>query len=554
MDELNRKSTLSSGTAYRFGLFSLDVSAGSLTRNGILIKLQDQPFQLLALLLEKSGELVTREEIRQRLWKSNTFVDFDKSLGVAVVKVREALGDSAANPRFLETVPRRGYRFIAPVTVGDKPAVSTLPMQAGKSDSPAAEPDALEARTLSSNSASEGGTQVAKMHHRKLWIGAAIVCVTAGLGLAAFHFRTVVRHVATSPQAGTSQLKLRRSVAVLGFRNVAGRTNQDWLSTAFTEMLNTELGANGDLRLISGEDVANAKHDLSLTLEDTLAKGTLTQIRSSLGADVVVVGSYTLLSDGGSNRIRLDIRAQDTALGETIAEDAITGEESDLFNIASQAGDRLRESLDPVLSLAPETGAPHFSGSTNQIALQFYSEGRARSYDFDFVGARDFLKRAVTADPGFALAHSALSDAWSKLGYETEARYEAKLALQDMRGLPPEIGLEIQGRYQESANDWPSAASTYRTLFNLFPDNLNYGLRLASEQLHLNPVDAEHTLTTLRKLPSSLGDDPRIDLMEASVMIFQGIPKARDAAERAIAKASALGRSEEHTSELQSPM
>src|ERR1039458_6672646 len=102
MDGLNRKSTLSSGTAYRFGFFSLDVSAGSLTRNGILIKLQDQPFQLLALLLEKRGEVVTREEIRQRLWKSNTFVDFDKSLGVAVVKVREALGDSAANPRFLD--------------------------------------------------------------------------------------------------------------------------------------------------------------------------------------------------------------------------------------------------------------------------------------------------------------------------------------------------------------------------------------------------------------------------------------------------------------------
>src|ERR1017187_4478593 len=99
MDGLNRKSALSSGTAYRFGLFSLDISAGSLTRNGILIKLQDQPFQLLALLLEKSGELVTREEIRQRLWKSNTFVDFDKSLGVAVVKVREALGDRSEERR-----------------------------------------------------------------------------------------------------------------------------------------------------------------------------------------------------------------------------------------------------------------------------------------------------------------------------------------------------------------------------------------------------------------------------------------------------------------------
>ena len=94
------------------------MSALCLTRNGIRIKLQDQPLQLLAFLLEKSGQVVTREELRQQLWPGNTFVDFDKSLGVAVLKVREALGDSATNPTFLETLPRRGYRFIAPVSRG----------------------------------------------------------------------------------------------------------------------------------------------------------------------------------------------------------------------------------------------------------------------------------------------------------------------------------------------------------------------------------------------------------------------------------------------------
>lgn len=540
-DDTNRIEPHASGVVYRFGLFALDVSGHLLTRNGIRIKLQDQPFQLLAMLLEKNGQVVRREELRQRLWPGNTFVDFDKSLGVAVLKIREALGDSAASPTFLETLPRRGYRFIAPVFVEAKPAGATDVPPEGETSTTAARLEPGKPGTESLGPVASAELQTAKSQMRKLWTRAAIVCVTAGLGFAAFHFRTVFRHVATLPQADTSRLKLRRSVAVLGFRNVAGRANQDWLSTAFTEMLNTELGATGDLRLMSGEDVANAKHDLSLTVEDTLSKETLTQIRSSLGVDVVVVGSYTLLSDGGSNRIRLDVRAQDTSLGETVAEDAITGDESDLFNIASQAGQRLRTSLEPALSLAPETGAPHFSGSTNQIALQFYSEGLARSYDFDFVGARDFLKRAIAADPSFALAHSALSDSWSKLGYEIEARREARLATQDMRGLPPETELEIQGRFQETANDWTSAASTYRTLFHLYPDNLNYGLRLAAEQLHLNPVDAEHTLTTLRKLQAPMRDDPRIDLMEASVMISQDIPKARAAAERAIAKASAQG-------------
>jgi tetratricopeptide (TPR) repeat protein len=228
-------------------------------------------------------------------------------------------------------------------------------------------------------------------------------------------------------------------------------------------------------------------------------------------------------------------------LAETITADAITGEQSDLFDIAAQAGNRLRESLDPALSLAPEQEAPRFQGSTNQVALQFYSEGRARSYDFDFEGARDFLKRAVAADPQFALAHSALSDAWSKLGYEAEARNEAKLALKYSRGLPPETALAIQGQNQEALNDWSGAVTTYRTLFNLYPDNLMYGLRLASEQFHLNPLDAEPTLAMLRRLPWPAGNDPRIDLLDASVMIYHDLPKARAAAERAVAKASALG-------------
>jgi DNA-binding winged helix-turn-helix (wHTH) protein/tetratricopeptide (TPR) repeat protein len=550
MDDSKRNGPQTSGVVYRFGLFALDPSVLSLTRNGIRIKVQDQPFQLLAFLLEKCGQIVTREELRQQLWRGNTFVDFDKSLGVAILKVREALGDSASNPTFVETLPRRGYRFIAPVTVENKSARSTdgpveeksiASVQLGPALPVPIPVSAPEPVPVSPSSNSDTAVQAKRMKGRRLGTLAAVVCVTAGLGFAAFHFRPASKHEATSLPVSGPPTKLRHSVAVLGFRNVSGSATEDWLSTAFTEMLNTELGANGDLLLVSGEDVVNAKHDLSLTLEDTLAKETLTHLRSSLGADVIVVGSYTLLKDGPKNRIRLDIRAQDTALGETIAADAITGEESDLFDIAAQAGSRLRESLDPVLSLVSEREAPRFQGSTNQVALQFYSEGRARSYDFDFVGARDFLKRAVAADPEFALAHSALSEAWSKLGYENEARNEAKLALQHARGLPPETALAIQGEYRETLSDWSGAAAVYRSLFNMFPDNLNYGLRLASEQLHLNPADAMGTLASLRQLPSPAGDDPRIDLMDASVLIDHDLPKARAAAERAISKASVQG-------------
>src|SRR5262249_13752397 len=108
-------------TSYRFGLYVLDPVNGTLTRNQMRVRLQEQPFQLLLLLVERAGQIVSREEIRNRLWPQNTFVEFDKSLGVAVLKVREALADEASNPRFIETIPRRGYRFIAPVKVETAP-------------------------------------------------------------------------------------------------------------------------------------------------------------------------------------------------------------------------------------------------------------------------------------------------------------------------------------------------------------------------------------------------------------------------------------------------
>ena len=105
----------SNNRVVRFGVFEVDLSAGELRKNGVKLRLQGQPFQVLTLLLERSGEVVTREELQQKLWPSDTFVDFDHSLNTAINKVREALGDSASSPRYVETLARRGYRFIAPV-------------------------------------------------------------------------------------------------------------------------------------------------------------------------------------------------------------------------------------------------------------------------------------------------------------------------------------------------------------------------------------------------------------------------------------------------------
>jgi cholera toxin transcriptional activator len=119
----------SSGRIARFGLYELDLSTGELRKNGAKLRLQEQPFQVLALLLERAGNVVTREELRQKLWPIDTFVDFDHSLNIAVNKLRETLGDSASSPRYIETLARRGYRFIAPVqnSVGAGDTASILP-------------------------------------------------------------------------------------------------------------------------------------------------------------------------------------------------------------------------------------------------------------------------------------------------------------------------------------------------------------------------------------------------------------------------------------------
>ncbi len=119
-------------TRYRFGPFDLDPEEGTLARLGIRVRLQDLPYRLLVMLVERPGEVVTREELRQHLWPQNTFVEFDNSLGVAIRKVRESLNDNADAPQYVETIPRRGYRFVAPVTVETRgePLEVGLPLQA----------------------------------------------------------------------------------------------------------------------------------------------------------------------------------------------------------------------------------------------------------------------------------------------------------------------------------------------------------------------------------------------------------------------------------------
>ena len=509
------------GMKYGFGLYLLDPASGTLTRDSVRVRVQEQPFRLLQLLVERAGQIVSREEIRNCLWPQNTFVEFDKSLGVAVLKVREALGDDAGNPRFIETIPRRGYRFIAPVKV------ETTQVAASPSPTPAAP-------TVS--------TSQSYSYPAKHWlIIGALVLFLVGTGF--YVLRS--KHGSTLPtaQAVTSipPIRVRRSVAVFGFRNLPGRTEDNWLSSALCEMLNTELGAGGELRMVPGEDVARAKNELPSSDEDSLGKSTLQHLRVSSGADVVVVGSYTTLPTDPKRSIRLDVRLQDTAGGQTIAEEAVSGDENDLFNLVSDLGEKLRQRLGA--SPVSEEGAITTRAAlpSNEKAARLYAEGRAKLWAFETFAARDLLKKAIEADPDFPLAHAALSEVWWHTGYDAKARAEARRALELSNHLSQEQQLLVEGQYQRTVEDWPKAVDAYRSLFRLFPDNLNYGLLFASAQKYVNPAEALQTLAALRRLPSPVGDDPRIDVTEASTWINRDFAKARAAANRAIEKATAQG-------------
>ena len=486
------------------------------------MRLQGQPFQLLVLLLENAGDLVSREAVRQRLWSENTFVDFDASLSVAIGKLREALGDSAENPRFIETIPRRGYRFIAPV----------------KAESPSGVGPVTPIDTTPASVVPHSNRHLRKHS----WIIAGVVVLLV-VGSALYVLRPWRQASSGTAQAAPSikPVHVRRSVAVLGFRNLPGRPEDNWLSSAFCEMLNTELSAGGQLRMVPGEDVARAKSELPLRDEDSLGKLTLQRLRINPGADVVVMGSYTMLPSDPKHMIRLDVRLQDTAGGETIAVESISGDENDLFSLVADLGEKLRRSLGATPVSEDSVVVARAALPANEKAARLYAEGRARLWAFDFFAARDLLTKAIAADPDFPLAHAALSDVWWHTGYGAKARVEAQRALELSNHLSKEQQLLVEGQYERTADEWPKAVETYRSLFHLFPDNLNYGILFASVQMHVSAADSLRTLAVLRQLPSPLGDDPRIDMTEASAWINRDFTKARAAAKLAIEKAIARG-------------
>src|SRR6266516_272280 len=214
----------------RFGVFELDRRSGELRREGLRVRLQEQPLRILEALLDARGEPVTREALRQRLWPDETFVDFDSGLNRAINRLRAALGDEADNPRFIETLERRAYRFIAPVSAPE-PAAPPAPEVAARPAPPA-----------------EASSPPIPRHRRAMWLGAAFAAAVLTAVLIAL--APALPHRA-APASGIPI----KSLAVLPLANLTGDPAQDYFSDGMTDALITNLASWPALRVISRQSV-----------------------------------------------------------------------------------------------------------------------------------------------------------------------------------------------------------------------------------------------------------------------------------------------------------
>ena len=500
---------------YDFGPYRIDPDRRLLLREDQPIALQSKAFDVLLVLVQNSEKVVPKDDLMKTVWP-DTFVE-ESNLAQHIFVLRKTLGDAVEEKRYIVTVPGRGYRFAERVT-------EVSPVE----QSLVAETQSLQRVTIVERS---------RPSHRWLWVGAALLLL-AGYGV----YRLPRRRQAVIATVAPT-IPARRSVAVLGFRDLSGRPEDAWLSTALAEMLDTELAAGEKLRLVPGEDVARTKQDLRLPDSESLSKDTLARLHKSLGTEIVVLGSYTSLGGKSAGNIRVDLRLQDAVAGETVAELATTGTEDDLFDLVSRAGTQLREKLGLDAVSTTEAASIKASLPANPEAARLYAEGVAKLRVFDALAARDLLQRAIDADPKYPLSHAALAEAWSKLGYDKKAKDEANHAFELSGNLSREERLIVEGAYRLANHEYEKAIDVYRTLFTLFPDDLDYGLRLAdAQQLGAKSSDALATVAALRKLPAPASRDPRIDLEEAKDWIWtSNSQRAQEPLQRALDEGRARG-------------
>jgi TolB-like protein/DNA-binding winged helix-turn-helix (wHTH) protein len=431
----------------KFGVFEADLRNGELTKQGTRLRLQEQPFQLLAMLLEKPGELVTREEVRRRLWPQ-TIVDFDHGLNKAISKIRDTLGDSAENPRFIETVSRRGYRFLADVTVvRDGQPQTAIDDLAATTDDPV--PGAVEV-----------GTSANRPPHAPPWrpLGAALAVVLA-ISFAWILYSS--RH---------SSLAIR-SLAVLPLANFSNDTSQEYFADGMTEELITNLGQISALRVISRTSVMPYK-----SVHKPLA-----EIARDLNVQAVVEGSVFRSGD----RVRISVQLIRVPADEHLWAQSYEGDLRDTLALQSQVAQAIANQIRVTVS-RQERAALKKSNPVNAGAYDAYLKGRYYWNKRTAEGlnqAIEFFKLSIAADPSNAEAYSGLADSYALSGdwkfgllAPAEAFPQAKAAANEALALDEglaEAHTSLAFVLDLYYWDWAAAEKEYKLAISLNPGYAN---------------------------------------------------------------------------------
>ena len=425
-------------SAFQFGVFELDLKAGELRKQGVKVKLQEQPFQVLATLLERAGEVVTKEELQERIWPANTFVDFDHGLHSAITRLREALGDSSERPRFIETLARRGYRFVSPVkALGRAEALAVAEKK-----------------------------QFPKPEDRLRRIGGSVL---AGLLGGAFLLGIVL----STNLGGARRWLLResnpaiRSLAVLPLENLSGDPTQEYFADGMTDALITDLSGIKALRVISRTSSMHYKG----------TKKSLPQIARELGVEGVVEGSVTRFG----NRVRITAQLVHANADRHLWAQTYERDLGDILKlqneVAQDVAHQIRLQLSPEQSAKLESARP-----VNPEAYETYLRGRYfwnQRTESALWKSVELFQHAIDLDPNSALPYAGLADAYQVLGswaFEAaspiEMRPKALVAGQRALQLDPmlaEAHTVLAGGKHGFEWDWKGAELEYQRAIQLNP-------------------------------------------------------------------------------------
>ena len=458
----------------RFGLFELDLQACELHKNGVKIKLAEQPFQVLAMLLEHPGQIVTREELQQRLWPQDTFVDFDLSLNAAVKKLRRALADDSHNPRFIETLYRRGYRFIGDVS-GVVP--HSEPLDLAESEAPETIPVAVPKRA------------------RSRWRWSASAAAVAFAALVAFYF--------LSRAFAKPKLTDKDTIVLADFNNTTGDPVFDG---TLRQGLSSQLEQSPFLNLLSDQRIAQTLTLMEQPRDARLTGKLMEEVCQRTASTATIEGSISKLG----NQYVLGLKAVNCHNGDLLAHQQViaNGKEQVLKGL-DEASIRLRQKLGESLASVQKYDVPLENVTTSSLeALQAYSIGYGLvGVKANFLAARPFFQRAISLDQNFAMAYALLGTNFHSAGElalasdNTRRAYELRERVSEHERLyiTSHYAAYVTGdveaslrAYEMWIQAYPRDEDPYQNLGNIYYDLGDYDKALAAyqESVRLNPGKA----------------------------------------------------------------